>query len=282
MTRQWLTIQENCTDRVNEGLKILASVDFRPIVKRFALYSGGNDSICSTHLAMNNGWADEVIHIDTGIGVRQTHAHAIEVCERMGWPYRVLTPPNWTYEDMVLRRGFPGPAAHRYAYSWLKERPIAKLVRETKTHRMDKVILITGVRNRESARRMGYTKPVVKMGARIWVAPLFTFSKADCQQYIAYYGLPRNPVSDELGYSAECVCGSFAKDGELSIINRIDPETGMQIALLQQKAKLAGKHCVWGTRPPKERKTDDAFMPMCVGCLSDHVAQPAGKGDTKP
>jgi hypothetical protein len=28
----------------------------------FALFSGGHDSLCATHVAMTNGYADEVIH----------------------------------------------------------------------------------------------------------------------------------------------------------------------------------------------------------------------------
>lgn len=273
----WLDIQIDVSRLSADALDVFSRVDAftrHPIRCRYALFSGGNDSICSTHLAMTNGWANEVIHIDTGIGIAATHEHAVQVCKRFLWPYRVIKPPDWNYRDMVLRRGFPGPAAHRYAYSWLKERAIAKLVRETKEKRFDRIALITGVRNRESARRMGYTEPIIRMDARIWTAPIHSWSKADCQQYMQYYNLPRNPVSDILGFSGECLCGAFAKPGEMKVIEQHYPEIALKIHALEVEAKFAGKHCVWGTRPPKERKLDDeAFLPMCVGCLSDHKGQ---------
>lgn len=277
---EWSTIQCEVTARINQGLAIFECAEekyplLRPkgIVRRFALYSGGNDSMCSTNLAMENGWADEVIHIDTGIGIPETHRHAEFVMSNRGWPHRTIKPPDWSYRDMVLRRGFPGPAAHKYAYVWLKERAIAKLVRETKKKRFDRIALITGVRNRESTRRMGYTIPIIRIDARVWVAPLFSWSKADCQEYMTYYNLPRNPVSDLLGYSGECLCGAFAKPKEIKIIEKWWPETAIKIHLLEQEAAKAGKHCVWGTRPPKEKFMDELpFMPMCAGCLSDHKA----------
>jgi 3'-phosphoadenosine 5'-phosphosulfate sulfotransferase (PAPS reductase)/FAD synthetase len=279
--KNWHDIQCDVTAKIEEGIETISRVRAftrHPIVRVFCLFSGGNDSICSTDLAMRNGLANEVIHIDTGIGIKQTHTHAEHIMCRYGWEHRTITPPDWTYRDIVLRRGFPGPAAHRYAYSWLKERAIAKLVRETKEHRDDKVILITGVRNRESSRRMGYKEPILRMGARIWTAPIFTWSKADCQQYMQYYNLPRNPVSDILGYSGECLCGAFAKPGEMAIIERHFPEAALKIHALELEAKAAGKPCVWGTRPPRNPKFDDQpFLPMCVGCLSDHTASTSTK-----
>lgn len=40
-------------------------------VRIFAMFSGGNDSIVSTHFAMEHG-AHEVLHINTGIGIKET------------------------------------------------------------------------------------------------------------------------------------------------------------------------------------------------------------------
>lgn len=280
-TSNWLDVMNTVEDKVTQGLAILKrmtdkSGSIKPwrgtLRKRFALYSGGNDSICSTDLAMRNGLADEVLHIDTEFGIRQTHEHAIYVMRSMGWPYRVVTPPDLSYRDFVLKHGFPGPAAHRYAYVWLKERAITEVVRQTKKNFWDKVALITGVRNTESARRMGYNMPIIRIDARLWVAPAFTWSKADCEVYRRYYNLPKNPVSDVLGYSGECLCGAFAAPGEIKILDRHFPEEALRIHLLEQEARKARKHCVWGTRPPKDTgEQGDLFMPICVGCTSRSV-----------
>jgi 3'-phosphoadenosine 5'-phosphosulfate sulfotransferase (PAPS reductase)/FAD synthetase len=52
-------------------LEVMSAAYLHQPVRRFALFSGGKDSICSTHFTMNNG-ADEVVHINTGIGIKET------------------------------------------------------------------------------------------------------------------------------------------------------------------------------------------------------------------
>lgn len=237
----------------------------------FAFFSGGDDSLVATHFGMEHG-AHEVIHINTGTGIKQNREFVLETVQAYGWPFRELHPPDWTYRDMVLRKGFPGPAGHRYAYSWLKERAIAKLVRETKRSRHDRVILLTGVRRKESARRMGYVQAVLRLGARVWLAPAFEFSKLDIADYKRIHNLPTNPVAKVLGRSGECNCGAFAQQPpsrELVKIQQFDPELHAEIMRLQQDAKEAGKHWKWGMRPPKAKdlnQHDIPFMPLCAGC----------------
>lgn len=239
-------------------------------MKTFALYSGGNDSLVSTYQAMLSKQADEVVHVHTGIGIRETLEHVKAVCTRYGWPLRILTPPVKTYTDMVLKYGFPGPGSHRYAYSWLKERALRKLVRETKQSRRDRVGLITGVRRQESARRMGYVQPEIRVGATVWIAPCYGHSKADNLGIIQREKLPVNPVTKVLGMSGECLCGAFAKPNEFEqkILPNF-PETACQILSLQRAARDQGVHAVWGTKPPQEKpldRDDIPWMPLCSGC----------------
>lgn len=235
----------------------------------YALFSGGNDSFASTHHTMTHLNARSVVHIRTGIGAKAATDFVIETCQQFGWPLRVMDPPDWSYRDMVLRRGFPGPGAHRYAYSWLKERAIAQLVRETKIQRSDKVMLVTGVRQQESARRMGYVVPIIRVGARIWFAPLFSYSKIGIHDYLKRNELKSNPLTSLIGMSGECFCGAFAQPGEIKKIEKYCPEVAEQIHVLEAEAKAAGKHCVWGTRPPKAKDPNQhemPFMPLCAGC----------------
>jgi 3'-phosphoadenosine 5'-phosphosulfate sulfotransferase (PAPS reductase)/FAD synthetase len=242
--------------------------EFSPVAL-YALYSGGNDSLVSTHFAMSHG-AHEVVHVCTGIGIPQTLEHVRQVCKDEGWPLRVLTPPDKTYRDFVLKYGFPGPGSHRYAYSWLKERALRKLVRESKYGAKDRIGLITGVRVQESARRMGYVKPVIRMGCTVWIAPMFGHSKADNVRYIREHELPINPVTRILGMSGECLCGAFAQPNELEAkIRPHFPEVAAQIDALAEEARIAGKHCAWGTRPKKAKLLDQydiPWMPLCSGC----------------
>jgi hypothetical protein len=67
--------------------------------------------------------------------------------------------------------------------------------------------------------------------------------------------------------SGECLCGAFAKPGELEMIRFFFPDTAAEIDELERKAKAAKKHCVWGTRPPRKPKgaTRDTWLCFCDG-----------------
>lgn len=245
---------------------LLRAVAEHKPVRIFAMFSGGNDSMVSTHLAMNSG-AHEVLHINTGIGIPETRQFVRETCKAFGWPLREEHPPAKTYRQIVLEDGFPGPGAHQYAYSWLKERALRKVIRETKTRMKDRVALVTGVRNFESARRMGYVQPIVREGAKVWVAPMYGFSELDLHAYKKLHNLPQNPVSVNLGMSGECLCGSFASPGEFARIERHYPDVAADLRELEREAKAAGVPHVWGSDPVPGRMSEDLpFMPMCVGC----------------
>lgn len=254
---------------------IAQAVEMYKPVKIFALYSSGTHSLVSTHYAMEHG-AHEVVHISTGIGVNEPGGLSVlevvhETCRDHGWPYRIETPPNLGYRGMVLKYGFPGPGTHLYPYSWLKDRCIWKVQRETKKHRMDRVGFVTGVHKTESARRMGYVKPIFKEKARIWIAPLFNWNELDFAEYRKIHDLKRSPIAEKFGMSGECFCGAFAEPGELVKIGEMFPALHRQITSLAEEAKAAGVHCEWGTRPPKRQDSnqfDIPFMPLCVNCLS--------------
>lgn len=248
-----------------------ATDEHRPS-KVLACYSGGNDSLASTHWAMEHG-AHEVLHINTGIGVDEPHLSVEEIvretCKSRGWPLRVVTPPDLDFRALVLKFGFPGPGAHYLPYRHLKERGIRKVIRETKKALKDRIGLVTGVHRQESARRMGYVEPVVRVGAQLWIAPMWNCSPIEFTAYRFAKGLKPSPISKLLGMSGECLCGAFAKPNEIHTIERLFPKTAEKIHALEAEAKTAGKHCEWGVRPP-EKWLDDQFnlpfMPMCVNC----------------
>ena len=188
-------------DRAREG--------YAPCAYR-VLISGGHDSLACTSVAF--AWAKErgvdlmAAHINTGTGVPETTEFVRSVCRDNGWPLRELTPkPERDYRWFVKRFGFPGPGAHSFAYRYLKERQLDTLVREAKKHhrRRDRVMLITGVREQESQRRMGHVEPIQRQGGKLYVAPIWDWSKLDCNAWIKGAGLPRNPVVDILHMSGE-------------------------------------------------------------------------------
>jgi 3'-phosphoadenosine 5'-phosphosulfate sulfotransferase (PAPS reductase)/FAD synthetase len=88
----------------------------------FGLFSGGHDSLCSTHVASGHPSFSGAVHIDTGIGIRETRLFVEQTARRQGWPLHVYTPDAKTYDELVLDKGFPsGPKSHNAMYYWLKQ-----------------------------------------------------------------------------------------------------------------------------------------------------------------
>lgn len=242
--------------------------------KVYALFSGGHDSLVSSYVASLHPRVDGVVHINTGIGIPETNSFALDTSVGLFGPSRVRVMYAWdtSYVQMVLRYGFPGPGAHLYPYVWLKERAIARLVRESKQKWRDKIMLITGARAHESQRRMGFAEEVSVKGARVWVAPLFDFPTEAMRPFIRDRNLPQNPVSNNLHMSGECLCGAFAKPGELELIDLFYPRVAAHIRWLQREAAVVGVHAEWGVRPPKAT-VDKALKEYNEGNLGERVEE---------
>lgn len=149
----------------------------------YVLFSGGDDSLLTSYTAMQHPRVNGVLHIRTGIGIRDTFDFVQDTCSSFGWPLSVYEPLGvdgyLNYEQMVLKHGFPGPGAHRFPYVWLKERQLVRVQRELREQGHKRVMFITGVRSEESARRMGHVQPVKREGNRVWSAPLHNWTNGD-------------------------------------------------------------------------------------------------------
>ena len=251
-------------------------------IPAFALFSGGHDSLCATHVAMSRGYAQEVVHVNTGIGVEETREFVRETCARHGWPLNELSPPV-PYDELVVEYGFPGPAGHAFMYRRLKERALAAFARERKPKRGAPFVYCSGVRRQESSRRMrGQASEWQRERKRgwWWRAVILDWTKADCNRYLEEQGLERNPVVDLLHMSGECLCGAFARPGELDEIRAWFPSTAQRIRLLEERVRLAGREaCVWGVRPPRRPGGLESPLeepgepgPLCSSCLSTPTA----------
>lgn len=231
----------------------------------FGLFSGGNDSACSTHLISRHPRFTRAARFDTTIGIPESRAHALQVAQDFQWRLIEYSPPV-AYRDLVLKHGFPGPGAHSFMYINLKERCVDRLVREHKQKWNDRIMLVTGVRLSESERRMGHVEEIVRDGCSLWVAPIAHWDDDDKIEYMRRYNLPRNPVTDRLCMSGECLCGAFAKKEELLDIELAYPVTAAVIHGLQREAEAAGVHAKWGTRKPGTRKKPTMGGMLCKSC----------------
>jgi 3'-phosphoadenosine 5'-phosphosulfate sulfotransferase (PAPS reductase)/FAD synthetase len=245
----------------------------------FGMFSGGHDSVCSTHLAAQHPRFTAAVHINTGIGVEQTREYVRRTCADLGWPLIELRTDPSVYRRQVLGYGFPaGGQPHSLLYRILKERRVEELVRIHKQARGDRILLVAGARRQESRVRMGSTQAVMRRGAQVWVNPILDFSHADKEDYMERHQLPRNPVVDHLHMSGECLCGCFAnmpESHELEQIGFFYPEVMAQIRDLEHEVYRAGKWHNWGTfRPEHVPELDDrqAWLPLCQDCPTRWLA----------
>lgn len=247
---------------------ILAAIEEHDPIKVYGLVSGGNDSTVVAHLSATLGpRLDAIVHINTGIGVEQTREYTREFARWLNVPLIEKGGPR-TYEDLVMEYGFPGPAAHRYMYIWLKERALREVRREAQSGERGRVMFVTGVRKSESQRRMGHVDAVQREGNTVWVAPIRDFKHRDIWDYREQHQLPTNEVVEILHMSGECLCGAFSKPNELEWISMFYPEVANRIKRLERRAHDAGiKSSHWG--PQSSREIRESPGPLCSGCVYD-------------
>mgnify|MGYP000849661548 CR=1 FL=1 len=264
-----LVVPQDCLDGIDE---------MKPS-RIYAMFSGGHDSLCSTHLAATLPDFAGVVHCNTGIGIEATRDYVRDTCERFDWPLHELHADR-EYEDLVIERGgFPsGPKSHNSMLFYLKEKPLRKFIQEVKEHRTDRIGLVTGIRKGESVRRMAakISVPVKKDGVKIWINPILDWSDREKNAYMKEHDLPRNQVTDLLHRSGECLCGALARREELQGILDWFPEEGQRILNLEKRCKDEGldEH-FWAMRSRVSADQGELFAsPLCVGCAQNYDPEP--------
>jgi len=263
---------------VPEGVIARAVADHRPI-RRFCLFSGGNDSGVVAHRC-RDGY-DTLLFLDTGTALPGVVAHVQETAAWLGKPLEIVRHEGDQFRALVLGLGqdrsrpgwhplgFPGPAQHARAYNVLKQRLIERVLRETKEGhpRSARVAFLTGVRRAESARRRGRV-PVNRKGSAVFVNPLIDWSNAEMRDYRLAHGLPESDVAALVHRSGECNCGSFAAPGEAAMLRSLWPDWFEdRIGNLEREAEAAGiKYCTWGGRPPGDPGDAEPVGPLCASC----------------
>lgn len=264
-------------EMIVKGLGIVQeAIDLYKPVAILAAFSGGNDSIVSTHFGATEFGAT-VVHCNTGTGLKKTRQHIQTVIDRFGWPMvegfarpegkpKKMNPKTrlpedgWmdgetAYEEYVLNFGFPGPAQHKRMFQRLKERALDRIVQEIKSKhgRRSLVAIISGIRHDESAQRAGYKRAIHKPDNRpnVWINPFYWNTAADFEMYRQEFGLPRNPVKSIIGISGECNCASYAKPGEKELIRQVEPEYADYLDCLEIRVRARGFPWGWGERPPE-------------------------------
>ncbi|MGW1015622.1 phosphoadenosine phosphosulfate reductase domain-containing protein [Streptomyces niveus] len=276
-----------------------------PVVGTYWLFSGGNDSVIVGHLL--RGRYDAVLHVNTGTGIPETTEHVRDVSAAWGDTLHELHPKN-RYEDLVMGRviagsgpnagwrpiwkGFPGPAGHKVMYRQLKNEPLMRFRRETLGEQKNlpradrkKIIYLGGMRWGESEKRFRNAEAIDPDGSIIWVSPLVHWTDAHVREYRALHrcqqdhdhaehrlcfdgALPLNSVTEHIHMSGECLCGAYAKPGELDEIEFFYPEVAARLRALEAEAAAAEvPYCKWGQRNASDSASSPAGR-LCSSCVA--------------
>lgn len=254
-----------------------ARVQHAPIAS-FCLFSGGGDSAVLAHRCREH--YESLVFIDTGTAVPGVREHVERFAAWLEKPLRVYDSTD-AFRRMVLggyvmsngevspALGFPGPAQHGRAYTRLKERQIEALVRDAKNGhaRSVRVLLLTGVRRAESARR-SKRMPITRRGGSVFVNPLIDWMDREMAEYRATHEFPQSDVVALLHRSGECNCGAYAQLGEREMLRDLWPEWFERtIGSLEREAEDAGiSMCRWGNRPIGANGASGSAGPLCSSC----------------
>lgn len=265
-----LLIQE-AYEIYNLGVQCHILDDKKELSNTCILFSGGNDSTVLFYLFKDI--ADFAIHVNTGIGISQTYDYVKNTCLNFNIPLKTyMSDDKDSYENLIIENGFPGPSQHFVMYQRLKERALRKAVKENNIPKKQRIVFLSGKRRDESSRRKD--SPVfVRNRSVVWISPIVNWTKADINLYRKINkDIPRNPVSDMIHMSGECLCGSFAKRGEKDQLQFFFPDFVEYLNTLEEKVKCNNsipderKKWGWGSEKNIKHKANLQVGDLCSTC----------------
>ena len=246
----------------------------------FALFSGGNDSVVSTHVAYDEYDIDYTVYLDTNTGVDENLEHVKNVCASYGWDLAVLSSPV-TLKEFALgtetrsEYGFPGPGSHSWAYNLLKHRQLRSLA----SHVDGEPKYYTGIRQHESDRRMRHVNGEESEGEKwTWIAVVHDWRDSAMDKYREEHDLPTNPVAEKIGRSGDCYCGAYAhRDSELAELEAHYPDHAEWLKRVEEEVQdeigTDEDYAYWGFGGLSEKELrakmandDMAQMSLCSSC----------------
>ena len=206
------------TEQERKAVEIIkAAIDQYKPSAIIATFSGGHDSMVSTHL-VNNYDFDLPVYtcsVDTGLAVDGWREWVADVSKAQEWTQIFYKGRFDQFRRWVENNGCPrGPVGHNRSYARLKDRAFSQMLQDYKRSYIDKVLFISGIFQAESKARQKLENPINRPGNKsngIWVNPCFYWQKADFITYRAIHNLPANPFYETVGGSGDCQCnwGNF-------------------------------------------------------------------------
>ncbi|MEM2618935.1 MAG: phosphoadenosine phosphosulfate reductase family protein [Candidatus Hadarchaeales archaeon] len=229
-------------------LKPREFVDRYQVEKVVCCFSGGRDSLVSTHFMLEdlNGLPVEkyVVWVDTTITLPSVRKFVRETAEELGWPL-VELKPDATFEEYALRFGMP-TMFRRWCCYYLKLRPIFKFIKEISP---DGGVVgeVVGIRRDESRRRRNYPQ-VSRRPHSLLYCPILDWTQEDVEKYMERNGLPTPPWYG-WGIKETCQCGAFASTRSLKEVCKRYPSFFRRFLELEKKFRSGGSAFFLDGRP---------------------------------
>jgi hypothetical protein len=152
--------------------------------------------------------------------------------------------------------------------------------------RTRKIVYLGGMRWAETERRFRNAEAIDQDGAIVWVSAIVHWTDAHMSEYRARHrcqqghehaphrlcfdrALPLNEVTAHIHMSGECLCGAFAKPGELDEIEFFYPDVAARLKALEAEAEAARiPACRWGQKPPGGGDATSPAGRLCSSCIA--------------
>ena len=230
--------------------------------KCYGLYSGGKDSAAMCQVLHEAGKLEACVALETGLNTPDWKEFIQRSCDQRGWAVEFYKTTS-SYEEWILKWGFPGPRKHSWIMNILKGRG----VQQFRKYRPG-AILASGTRIYESGRRKMTAKPVSMWEGVPILAPILDWTTEEKWGFVNDHGFERAPGYATLRISGDCLCGAMAGEGEKEAIDFHYPEIGKYFDDLGEQIKdKHPKRCKWGwgANQPEGKKTAAEEL-ICVEC----------------
>ena len=248
---------------IEDSKKVLQYAKDQGIQYFCACVSGGKDSITALDVALKFVPIEMIVYIDTTIGVPDTKEFVLGLQSKYRIPVVILTPKK-SFEEIVLKEGFPRTPAHHIIMIELKLKPL----RSFKKYFKKPVAFISGTRKKESKKRMTTAKAMSEFDGVKFVAPLVNWSTPQVFAYLKKNNLEVAPAYKKIHLSGDCLCGANSQDAESEVISLFYPDIANQISRLEcQLRKMQHPYWKWGNKGSMTGAlTQKRLMPLCADC----------------
>jgi 3'-phosphoadenosine 5'-phosphosulfate sulfotransferase (PAPS reductase)/FAD synthetase len=230
----------------------------------WAFVSGGKDSVANALHLSELGKLAGIVTFDTGIRVPEAIEFVSSFAGRLNVPFESYATPV-RFGDLVRKYHFPSPATHYIFVSALKGRCVRQF---HKAH--PEAWGASGVRQKESRRRMFNTQEFGKWeGVPMW-APIYDWSDKQVWEYLAKKGESPSPASRILGISGDCLCGAYSRREEVFLMKGAYPVQSEEIAELERQTGETWGRWSEGLSTNQTRIDDAGELWGCAGACAAH------------